>query len=45
MARRCGYNSQASFSFYIKQEFGLTPLKLRSNAEINNNVATPEGDD
>jgi AraC-like DNA-binding protein len=45
IARRCGYNSQASFSFYIKQEFGHTPLKLRSNAEINNNVATPEGDD
>ncbi|HFZ8572637.1 TPA: helix-turn-helix transcriptional regulator [Salmonella enterica subsp. enterica serovar Birkenhead] len=35
IASQCGYNSQASFAFYIKQEFGFSPLKLRMNAKIN----------
>ncbi|EJM5006300.1 helix-turn-helix transcriptional regulator [Salmonella enterica] len=33
IARKCGYNSQASFSFYIKQEFGLSPIKIRKMHE------------
>ncbi|EAA9934185.1 AraC family transcriptional regulator, partial [Salmonella enterica subsp. salamae] len=31
IARECGYNSHASFTFYIKKEFGITPIKIRKN--------------
>lgn len=42
IARQCGYNSQASFSFYIKKEFGLSPLKIRRNAKIKNDIVSLE---
>ncbi|EBC7388315.1 helix-turn-helix transcriptional regulator [Salmonella enterica] len=31
IARECGYNSHASFTFYMKKEFGITPIKIRKN--------------
>lgn len=43
IARQCGYNSHASFSFYIKQEFGLPPLKIRKNAQSKCYRSTPKG--
>ncbi|EIO8613981.1 helix-turn-helix transcriptional regulator, partial [Salmonella enterica] len=33
IARQCGYNSHASFAFYFKKEYGLSPLKMRNNAQ------------
>lgn len=42
IARQCGYNSHASFSFYIKQEFGLPPLKIRKNAQLKYDIAVSE---
>ncbi|EAW1321917.1 AraC family transcriptional regulator [Salmonella enterica subsp. diarizonae] len=42
IARQCGYNSQASFSFYIKKEFGLPPLRIRRNAKIKNDTISLE---
>lgn len=42
IARQCGYNSHASFSFYIKQEFGLPPLKIRKNAQSKYDIAVSE---
>ncbi|EKY8362045.1 helix-turn-helix transcriptional regulator [Salmonella enterica] len=38
IARQCGYNSQASFSFYIKKEFGFPPLRIRRNAKIKSDI-------
>lgn len=38
IARQCGYNSHASFTFYIKQEFGLPPLKIRKNAQLKYDI-------
>ncbi|EDM1757716.1 hypothetical protein AH553_21535 [Salmonella enterica subsp. diarizonae] len=32
IARECGYNSHASFTFYIRKVFGKSPLKLREDA-------------
>ncbi|EAW0638081.1 TPA: helix-turn-helix transcriptional regulator [Salmonella enterica subsp. indica] len=34
IAGECGYNSHASFAFYIKQEFGMSPIKIRKSHEI-----------
>ncbi|EAM2857193.1 helix-turn-helix transcriptional regulator [Salmonella enterica] len=31
ISKECGYNSHASFTFYIKKEFGITPIKIRKN--------------
>lgn len=39
IAQQCGYNSHASFAFYIKKEFGIPPFKIRKNAKINNIVS------
>lgn len=33
IARQCGYNSHASFAFYIKKEFGHPPFRIRKNAK------------
>lgn len=33
IASECGYNSHASFTFYIRQEFGMSPVKIRENAQ------------
>ncbi|ENH6239199.1 helix-turn-helix transcriptional regulator [Salmonella enterica subsp. enterica] len=35
IARECGYNSHASFAFYIKREFGMSPVGIRKNAKKN----------
>lgn len=43
IARKCGYNSHASFTFYIKQAFGFPPLKIRKNAQIKYDIAVSEG--
>lgn len=32
IASECGYNSHASFAFYVKKEFGMSPVKIRENA-------------
>lgn len=32
IAGECGYNSHASFAFYMKQEFGESPVKIRRSA-------------
>ncbi|HFV9934824.1 TPA: helix-turn-helix domain-containing protein, partial [Salmonella enterica subsp. enterica serovar Bovismorbificans] len=42
IARQCGYNSHASFTFYMKKEFGLPPFRIRENAKINNNIVDSE---
>ncbi|HFW4799639.1 TPA: helix-turn-helix transcriptional regulator, partial [Salmonella enterica subsp. diarizonae serovar 60-67:z35:-] len=42
IARECGYNSHASFAYYIKKEFGFPPLKIRRNAKINIDSISPE---
>lgn len=34
IASECGYNSHASFAYYIKQEFGMTPIKIRKSHKI-----------
>lgn len=33
ISRQCGYNSHASFAFYMKKEFGIPPFKIRKNAK------------
>lgn len=35
IARECGYNSQASFTVYIKKHFGKSPLQIRKDARKN----------
>lgn len=42
IARQCGYNSHASFAFYMKKEFGIPPFRIRKNAKINNDIAMSE---
>lgn len=42
IARQCGYNSHASFTFYIKREFGLSPLKIRKDAKLKYDIAVSE---
>lgn len=42
IARQCGYNSHASFTFYIKQEFGFPPLKIRKNAQLKYDIIVSE---
>ncbi|EAN8329440.1 AraC family transcriptional regulator [Salmonella enterica] len=34
IAEDCGYNSHASFTFYIKKEFGVSPIKMRKKHKI-----------
>lgn len=41
IAKECGYNSHASFTFYIRKMFGKSPLQIRGQARKNKN-ATPE---
>ncbi|EAA8307038.1 AraC family transcriptional regulator [Salmonella enterica] len=36
IAKECGYNSHASFTFYIKKVFGKSPLRIREDARKNN---------
>ncbi|MDJ8697335.1 helix-turn-helix transcriptional regulator [Citrobacter portucalensis] len=31
IASECGYSSHASFTFYIKKEFGMSPMKIRKS--------------
>ncbi|EGD1407143.1 helix-turn-helix transcriptional regulator [Salmonella enterica] len=35
IASECGYNSHASFTHYIKKEFGLSPVKIRKKTQKN----------
>ncbi|EFB7478375.1 TPA: helix-turn-helix domain-containing protein [Salmonella enterica subsp. enterica serovar Newport] len=35
IARECGYNSHASFTFYMRKMFGKTPLQIRGHARKN----------
>ncbi|EBQ3339986.1 helix-turn-helix transcriptional regulator [Salmonella enterica] len=37
IASECGYNSHASFTTYIKKEFGLTPVNLRKMSKQKKN--------
>lgn len=34
IASECGYNSHASFTYYMKKEFGLTPLSIRKKIPV-----------
>lgn len=38
IASECGYNSHASFAFYMKKEFGMSPVGIRKNAKKNMNT-------
>ncbi|ECB4218189.1 helix-turn-helix transcriptional regulator [Salmonella enterica subsp. enterica serovar Napoli] len=35
IAKECGYNSHASFTFYIRKVFGKPPLRIREDARKN----------
>lgn len=34
IANECGYNSHASFTIYIKREFGKSPTQIRKDAQL-----------
>lgn len=45
IASECGYNSHASFAFYIKKEFGISPVGIRKNAKKYMNPIFKKDDD
>lgn len=38
IAKECGYNSHASFTFYIRKVFGKSPLQIREDARKKINI-------